>query len=106
VKKWFLWMRCREGIQINAEAYIRKRTQLRKRFKLVRPNNNPTGHTQVWKIGKTSRTLFGQWNTIHLAAPIQHLQICSYFKPEGYNSRTKFGPRGNVSRTVRTWLQE
>jgi len=42
VKDWFLWLRCREGRQINSDAYVTTRTELRKRFKRVRPHNNPT----------------------------------------------------------------
>jgi hypothetical protein len=87
VRKWFLWLRCREGRQINSDAYIRTQTDLRKRFKRVRPHNIPTGRTQIWKIGKTSQTLIRQWSSIQLAAPIQHLQICSYLEPEGYIPR-------------------
>ena len=64
------------------------------------------GRTQIWKIGTTSQNLVGQWNSIHLAAPIQHLQIHSYLEPEGYNPQYEVWDSGQCfpySRNLITW---
>jgi hypothetical protein len=70
---------------ITPDTYIRTLTELRKCFRGIRPDKNPTGfllqhdmlgRAQVWRLRKPSQNLVGQYYPIHPTA-----MISKYLEP-------------------------